>query len=159
MIYTLRKLWQEIRDSECKTAVNRVSKSIRPMTPKKALDRWETTLANTEATPLAIGSIAKSLIGKDGPRAPTAVHGPLGIKCHPLEKANGNADCLDKQFSEENHERRVEARVQALLKAVHNDSSCETLRAFLCINKTMVTQNSSSMPVTKGMCNLHHVYI
>jgi hypothetical protein len=23
----------------------------------------------------------------------------------------------------------------------------------------MVTQNSSSMPVTKGMCNLHHVYI
>jgi hypothetical protein len=144
MIYTLRKLWQEIRDSECKIAVNRVSKSIRLMTPKKALDRWETTLSNTEATPQAIWPIAKSHINKDGPRAPTAIHGPLCIKFHPLEKANAIADCLDKQFTphdlcEENHERRVEARVQALLRAVDNDSPCETLRAFLCINKTMAT--------------------
>jgi hypothetical protein len=33
----LRKLWQEIRDPACKTAVNWVSKSIRRMTHKKAL--------------------------------------------------------------------------------------------------------------------------
>jgi hypothetical protein len=38
----LRKLWQEIWDSACKTAVNWVSKSIRRMAHKKALERWET---------------------------------------------------------------------------------------------------------------------
>jgi hypothetical protein len=47
----LRKLWQETRSPECKTAVNRVSKPIRCMTEKKALEQWETTLSNTEATP------------------------------------------------------------------------------------------------------------
>jgi hypothetical protein len=38
----LRKLWQETRDSACKTAVNWVTKSIRKMTRIKALERWET---------------------------------------------------------------------------------------------------------------------
>jgi hypothetical protein len=43
----------------------------------------------------------------------------------PLGKANAIAACLEKQFTphdlcEENHERRVEARVQALLNAVDN---------------------------------------
>jgi ribosomal protein S30 len=50
----LIKLWQEIRDPECKTAVNKVSKSIRRMTQKEALERWDRTLANTEVTPQAI---------------------------------------------------------------------------------------------------------
>jgi hypothetical protein len=56
----LRNLWQETRDPECKTAINRVLKSIRPMTQVEALQRWETTLANTEETPQAIRPIAKS---------------------------------------------------------------------------------------------------
>jgi hypothetical protein len=38
----LRKLWQETRDPACTTAVNWVSKAIRRMTHKKALERWET---------------------------------------------------------------------------------------------------------------------
>jgi hypothetical protein len=82
----LRKLWQETRDPECKMTVGRVSKSIICMTEKKALEQWEMTLAITEATPQAIWPIAKSLINRDGPRAPTAIHGPLGVKCYLLEK-------------------------------------------------------------------------
>jgi hypothetical protein len=34
---------------------------------------------NTEATPQAIWPIGKSLINRDGPRAPTAIHGALGL--------------------------------------------------------------------------------
>jgi hypothetical protein len=96
------------------------------MTRKKALERWETTLSNTEETPRAIWPIAKSLTHRDGPRAPTAIHGPLGLKFHPVDKANTIADCLENQFTphdlcDENHERRVEARVQAVLKAEGNE--------------------------------------
>jgi hypothetical protein len=66
--------------------------------------------------------IAKSLINKDGPRAPTAINGLLGLKYHPVDKANAIADCLENQFTlhnlcEENYELKVEARVQALLEA------------------------------------------
>jgi hypothetical protein len=82
------------------------------MTRKRALERWQTKLANTELTPPAIRPIAKSLTNGDGPRAPTAIHGLLGLEYHPVDNANATADCL------ENHERRVEARIQALLEAV-----------------------------------------
>jgi hypothetical protein len=64
----MRKLWQETRDPGYKKAVNWVSKSIRRMTRKKALERWETELANTELTPPATWPIVKSLTNKDGPR-------------------------------------------------------------------------------------------
>jgi hypothetical protein len=62
----------------------------------------------------------------NGPKAPTAIRGPLGFTFHPLEKANAIADCLEKQFTphglcDENHKRRVETRVQALLKTVDNN--------------------------------------
>jgi hypothetical protein len=68
----------------------------------------------------------KSLLKRDGPRAPTAIHGPLGLKFFLLEKANAIAGCLENQFTphdlcDENHEWRVEATVQALLKAVDNN--------------------------------------
>jgi hypothetical protein len=92
------------------------------MTRKKALERWETKLANTELTPPAIWPIAKPLTNRDGPRAPTAIQRLLGIK-YPVDKANAIADCLENQFTahnvcEENHE---ETRVQALLEAVDSD--------------------------------------
>jgi hypothetical protein len=62
---------------------------------------------------------------RDAPRAPTAIHGSSGLKFHPLEKANAIADCLENQFAphdlcDYNHERWVEARVQALLETVEN---------------------------------------
>jgi hypothetical protein len=69
------------------------------MIRKKTLEQWETKLENTELTPHAIWPIAKSLINRDVPRAPTAIHGLLGLKYHPLEKANAIADCLENQFT------------------------------------------------------------
>jgi hypothetical protein len=61
----------------------------------------------------------------DGPWAPTAIHGASGLKFHPSENANAIADCLEIQFTshdlfDEDHERRVEARVHALLNSAHN---------------------------------------
>jgi hypothetical protein len=122
----MRKLWQEIKDPGCKTAFNRVSKAIRPMIRKKTLEQWETKLENTELTPQAIWPIAKSFSNRDGRRAPTVIHGLLGLKYQPEEKANAIAGCLENQFTphdlcDENHERRVETRVQALLEAADSD--------------------------------------
>jgi hypothetical protein len=53
------------------------------MTRKKALERWETKIGNAEVIPQAIWPIAKSLLKRDGPRAPTAIHGTSGFKFHP----------------------------------------------------------------------------
>jgi hypothetical protein len=74
----LRKLWQETRDPACKTALNWVTKTIRIMARKRALEGWETKIENCEVTPHAIWPIAKSLTKRGGPKAPTAIHGPLG---------------------------------------------------------------------------------
>jgi hypothetical protein len=81
------------------------------MIRKKALKQWETSIVNSEVTPQSMWPIAKSLIKRDGPRTPTAIHGPSGLKFHPSEKAKGTADCLENQFThhdlfDENHERR-----------------------------------------------------
>jgi hypothetical protein len=70
--------------------------------------------------------IAKFLANRDGPKAPTTIHGPSGPKFQPVGKANTIADCLEKQFTphklcDESHEQQVEATVQALLVAVVND--------------------------------------
>jgi hypothetical protein len=86
------------------------------MTCKKALERWETKIGNTEVTPQAIWLIAKSLLKRDGPRIPTVIHGPSGLRFHPSQKANAITDCLENQFThhdlcDENHDRRVETRV------------------------------------------------
>jgi hypothetical protein len=82
------------------------------MTRKKALERWETKISNTEVTPQAIWLIAKSLLKRNGPRASSAIHGDSVLKFLPSEKANAIADCLEIQFTphdlyDENHERRV----------------------------------------------------
>jgi hypothetical protein len=92
---------------------------------KKALERRETKIGNCEVTPQIVWPNVKSLLTSYEPRAPTAIHGPLGLKFLPLENVNATADCLENQFTphdlcDENHERRVEARVQALLEAVDN---------------------------------------
>jgi hypothetical protein len=57
-------------------------------------------------------------------RAPTANHGPIGLKFHPLEKANTIANYLETQFTPRHlcdHEGWAEARIQALLEAVDNN--------------------------------------
>jgi hypothetical protein len=95
----LRKLWQETRDSACKTAVNWVTKTVRRMVRRRKLERWETKIENCEGLRQAIWPIAKSLTGRCGPRAPTAIHGPLGPVFYPNEKANLIANCLENLFT------------------------------------------------------------
>jgi hypothetical protein len=62
----------------------------------------------------------------DEPRALIAIHGPSDLKCHPFEKVNESADCLETQFTphdpcDENHERQVD-RIQNLPEAIDNES-------------------------------------
>jgi hypothetical protein len=64
----------------------------------------------------------KSLIKRDGPKAPTAILGPLVFKYQLLDKTTMIADCLENQFTPhdlcgKNHKWWVEARVKALLQA------------------------------------------
>jgi hypothetical protein len=42
----LRKLWQETKDPACKTAVNWVTKTLRRIARKRALELWETKIEN-----------------------------------------------------------------------------------------------------------------
>jgi hypothetical protein len=67
----------------------------------------------------------KSLLKRDGPRTPTAIHGSSDLKLYPSGKANAISDCLEIQFSPhelcaENLKRQVEAAVQALHETVYN---------------------------------------
>jgi hypothetical protein len=60
---------------------------------------------------------------RDGPKAPTADHVPLGTTYHPDEKANVIADYLENQLSlhdlcDENHERHMETTVRVVLASV-----------------------------------------
>jgi hypothetical protein len=60
---------------------------------------------------------------RDGPKVPTAIHGPLGVTYHPNEKANVIADCVENRFTshdlcDENHELQVETRFQDLFASV-----------------------------------------
>jgi len=86
-IQKLRKLWHETRDPACKAAVNWVIKTTRRMTRRKALERWETKISNCEVTSHALWPTAKSLIKRDGPRAPTTIHDNSGLKFLPLENS------------------------------------------------------------------------
>jgi hypothetical protein len=116
--HRLRKLWQEIRNPACKTAVNWVIKTICRMTRKKTKERWDTTMGNCKVTPQAIWPMARVLLNRD---APTAVHGYSGPKFLPYDKANAIADCLENRSThhdlcDERHERRVENIVQDILE-------------------------------------------
>jgi hypothetical protein len=82
-----------------------------------------------------------SSVKRDGSRAPTAIHGASGLKFLPSEKANAIADCLEIQFTphdlcDENHERRVEAEVQALLETVVKNP---TQRIRPCVVQKLIT--------------------
>jgi hypothetical protein len=69
---------------------------------------------------------------RDGQNTPTAIHGPLEITYYLNEEVNTTADCLENQFTshdlcDENHERWVETRVQALLTPL-DETPLEKLR-------------------------------
>jgi hypothetical protein len=99
--------------------VNWLTKTTRRLARKKALERWKTKIENCEVTPQAIWPIAKSLTKTGEAKATTAIHGPLGPVFRPNEKANVIANYLENLFTphrvcDTDHERRVEARDQAL---------------------------------------------
>jgi hypothetical protein len=89
-------------DPKCKTAVNWITENIRRMVRKRTLERWKTMFANCEVTPQVIRPTAKSLTKTGGPKAPTAIHGPVGPLFYPTDKANAIADCLQDQFTAHN---------------------------------------------------------
>lgn len=76
-------------------AVNWVTKTVRGMTQRQKLERWETRIGSSDVTPQAIWPLAKSLMKRGRPKAPTVVHGSLGLNYLPLEKPNAIADCLE----------------------------------------------------------------
>jgi hypothetical protein len=95
------------------------------MAHREALERWETKLSNCDVTPQVIWPITKSLMNRDGPRAPTAIHGSSAFKFLLTDKSKAIADCLEKMFTphelcEEHHEQWVETSVQALLETDYN---------------------------------------
>jgi hypothetical protein len=97
--WRLQKLWQEAQDPACTMAVRWLKKTIRKVSTRKAVEWWETKIGNCEVTPQAVWSVAKSLIKRGGPKAPTAILGPLGLKYQLLDKATMIADCLENQFT------------------------------------------------------------
>jgi hypothetical protein len=104
-------------------ALNWDAKTIRQITRRKALERWESKLGNCKVTPQALCSIANSLTKRDEPKAPTAFHGPLGITCHPDGKARVIAEYSENQIIshflwDETRERQVETTVQSLVASV-----------------------------------------
>jgi hypothetical protein len=70
---------------------------MRRMGRKRALERWETKLANCEVTPQAIWPIVKFLTKWGGTKTPSAIHGHLGAIFYPIDKANIIAYCLENQ--------------------------------------------------------------
>jgi hypothetical protein len=76
--------------------VNWVTKTIRRIARKRAFERWETKIENCGVIPQAIKSIVKSLTKRGEPKAPTAIHGPLGPVFYPNEKSQCNCKLLRK---------------------------------------------------------------
>jgi hypothetical protein len=95
------------------------------VTRTEAIENLVKKVNNCEVTPHVMWPMVKCLIKRNGPKAQTTIHGPLGLKFVQSEKSNAISDCLD--VPDEDHERRVEARVQAMLEAIENNPS-ERLR-------------------------------
>jgi hypothetical protein len=86
------------------------------MARRKELERWETKVRNCKDTPQAMWPIVKFLMKRDGPKALTIVHGPLGITYHSDENANAIAECFENllishDLCNENHKQREQTEV------------------------------------------------
>jgi hypothetical protein len=116
----LRTLWQETRDPACKMAVNWVTKTIRRIAREGALELWETKIENCEVTPQAYCEIPHKEKWSKGNNCNSWSLGPVS---YANEKANVIANYFENLFTphkvcDTDHERQVEARVQALLITV-----------------------------------------
>jgi len=79
-------------------------------------------MGNSDVTPQAIWPIARALLNRSAPKAPTVIHAYYGLKLLTYDKANAIADCLENRFThhdlcDEHHERWVEAFAQDMLEA------------------------------------------
>jgi hypothetical protein len=97
------------------------------MVRKRAHERWETNLANSEFIPQTTWPIAKSLTKRGGPKAPPTFHGPLDPIFYPIDKAYIIALCLENLFRAHDmcdcdHRRHVEAPVETLLATTGEDT-------------------------------------
>jgi hypothetical protein len=82
---------------------------------------------NTPVAPQAIWPIAKSLIKRNRPKAPSAIHSPSGPIFYPIDKAYITAVCLENQFTVQDFcdcdcRWHVEAKVEALLATINEDT-------------------------------------
>jgi hypothetical protein len=82
--------------------VNWVTKTIRRISRKRALEQWETKIENCEVTPQVIWSTAKSPTKRGDPKATIAIHGPLEPVFYPSEKANIIGNYLENLFTPHN---------------------------------------------------------
>jgi hypothetical protein len=73
-------------------SVNWVTRNIRRMVWKWALERWETKLSNCKVILQAVWPIAESLWKRN------AIHCPLTSVYYSIDKANIIAECLENQF-------------------------------------------------------------
>jgi hypothetical protein len=107
-----------------------------------------------------------------GPKALTAIHGSFGHKYQPLERATTIADSLENQITphdlcDENRNRRVEARVQAMLQAgddtpLENVTSCDIMKLITLLKlerhlELMVFQTNASGTFQDAACVLDSV--
>jgi hypothetical protein len=73
--------------------------TIRLLTQREEFERWDIRLANTEVIPLAVWPIAKFLLKRSGPNAPSTIRDVLFLKFHALYNAKAIVDCLENQFT------------------------------------------------------------
>jgi hypothetical protein len=91
--------------------------------------------------------IAKSLLKRDGPRAPTAIHGPSGLQFHLSEKAKTIADCLENQFTENDLYRTIWLLLDSIHRLVcgsftedHNNSETGSVSVLRWMGQDKPTQ-------------------
>jgi hypothetical protein len=58
------------------------------MVRRNAFERWESKLSDSEITPHAFWPLAKFVMRRDKPKAPTGVDSPSGLIFLPLEKSH-----------------------------------------------------------------------
>jgi hypothetical protein len=100
--------------------------NVTRMVWRRALERWETNLANCKVTPQTIWPIAKPLSIGGGPKAPSAIHVGLGPIFYRNDRANIIADCLETWFRahdlcDYHHRWHLEAQVEVLLATEDED--------------------------------------
>jgi hypothetical protein len=84
-------------------------------------------MGNCEVTPQAIWPIAKSLIKRGEPKAPSAIHDSSSPIFYQIDKANMITNCLEKQFRAHylcdcDYRRYVENTVEALPATINENT-------------------------------------